>query len=141
MNSGMYRVELHVTIPTRRPSGRVVWVPAPSLANVTFVELVRGPAECGPLVATLGGYAARRLLTEDATGFRIAARGVTSRFLCAVGEWHRSDVGQFVNSYVWAADWDDVPPACLARLRPAEGYGAAPEHIARYSTADDRLAA
>jgi hypothetical protein len=141
MNNGMYRVELHVTIPARRPSGRVVWVPAPTYENVSFTDLVRGPDECGRLAEAMATHVGRVLLAEDATGFRIAVRGKTSRFLCALGEWHRRNTGPFENAYVWSASWDDVPPACVARLRPEDGFEAAPQHLARLRPADDCLAA
>jgi hypothetical protein len=139
MNLGMYRAALLVTIPARRPSGRVEWVPAPAYEDANFRELVTGPAECGPLVSTHGAIIARRLLAEDIDGFRVSARGETSRFLCAMGEWHRRDRGKFEQVYVWAATWDDVPAACIARLRPADGFERAPEHNARSRGTDARL--
>jgi hypothetical protein len=137
----MYRVELHVTIPARRPSGRVEWVSAPTYESASFIELVRGPAECDRLAEAMAVHVGRVLMVEDVTGYRIAVRGLTSGFLCAMGEWHRHGRGQFEQAYVWAACWDDVTPACLARAQPAPGWDRAPEHDARHKPTDSRLTA
>jgi hypothetical protein len=110
----IYRADVTLTVPQRDPSGRTVWTPTRlSGEGLAFIEFVRSPEECGPLVARIGGIVVQRLNESQHTGFRIAARGVTTRILCGMGEWtRRNRYEPFENVFVWSATWDDLPATC-----------------------------
>jgi hypothetical protein len=111
----IYRAVVSLTVPVRRPSGRIEWVSAPEVA-ATLLEFVRSPDECGPLVVCMGNIVARRLAADSTlTGFRVSARGVTTKALCGLAEWSRATTrDQFVRVFEWHATWADLPPTAPA---------------------------
>lgn len=110
----IYRATVSVTVPVWHPSGRMVWRPAPDLPT-SVIEFVRSPDECGVLAFRWGNIVANNKLRKTAyTGFRVAARGVTTQVLCGMAEWTRRRASdEFENVFVWSATWLDVPPNAM----------------------------
>jgi hypothetical protein len=114
----IYRASVTVTLPRRHSSGRTVWIPAEADPNLLpadrwhMTELVRSPAECGPLVQRVGNIVGLRRFTDTPyLGFRVMARGVTTGVLCGFAEWSRRNRSEsFEHVFTWHAEWSDCPP-------------------------------